>query len=73
MKNKPGKILIVAGFLLAVASPFLVIVLGLPVYITGAIMLLKGEKITDDTIAWLILPVVFWFPAVLILNAFFPF
>lgn len=58
MKNKPGKILIVAGFLLAVASPFLVIFLGLPVYIIGAIMLLKGEKITDDTIAWLILSLI---------------
>jgi len=71
MKNKTGKYLIIIGFVLSVLSPFHILVIGVPPYLVGCMVLLKSDENENSKALWILSPVFLWLPVMSILYYYF--
>ena len=71
MRSTSGKYLICLGFTLAGLSPYLILILGVPPFLLGAILLLGSNEKANTKILWLALPLLLWLPVMLIFLSFF--
>lgn len=68
MNYNVGKYLIFTAFILAVLSPFLFFIVGLPVYLSGVYFVVKSSENDDIKALWIFLPIVLYLPVIMLLG-----
>lgn len=66
MKKEIGIVIIVIALLVSVASPYAVLLIGIPVFIIGLLALWISKANKRTKLLWSIIPPILWFPLTLI-------